>query len=91
MIPLLCVILFAIIGTWILIDPTPSLIILNFPEFIGRLAIGVWFWIVTIPAIFQFHVKLIPITSIIYYANLFDEVLIMGRTPLGKEPEELDD
>ena len=91
MIPLLCVILFSILGTWILIDPLPGYLLLNFPEVVGRILIGIWFWVVTTPAIFKFHMKIIPVTTILYYADLIDEITLMAKTPLGQEPKDKED
>ena len=83
MIPTICVILFAILGSWILIDPVPGHILLNFPEFVGRLAFIVWYNIVSIQFIFNMHVRLMPIRSIIFYSDMLEEAILMSETPLG--------
>ena len=82
-IPYLCVVLFTIFGTWVMIDPVPGHILLNFPEFLGRILTIIWFTIVRSGPVVQFHMRLMPITSILYYADLIEEMLIMAETPLG--------
>ena len=85
-IPYLCVVLFTIFGTWVMIDPVPGHILLNFPEFLGRILTIIWFTIVRTGPVVHFHMRLMPITSILYYSKndyVIEEMLVMAETPRG--------
>lgn len=86
--PLFYVALFGLLGSWILIDPLPGLILLNFPEFIGRIAFVVYYNIVCCGPVVEFHVRLFPIRAILFYSDLIEEALIMSYTPLGGDEED---
>lgn len=83
MIPILCVLIFSIVGTWMMIDPLPSALILNFPEVVGRVTFVLWYRIVTSRIIFNTHARLMPIMTIFYYTDLVLEAKIMSETPIG--------
>ena len=92
--PLFYVALFALLGSWILIDPMPGYILLNFPEFIGRIAIIIYYHIVTLRPVVEVLVRVAPRWSVIYYFDLISEMEDMASTPLGGgeyEDEEDDD
>ena len=83
MIPMLCVLIFSIVGTWMMIDPLPGDIILHFPELVGRLTFMLWYRIVATRFVFNIHTKIMPVRSIMYYADLIDEAKLMAETPIG--------
>lgn len=83
LIPFICVLLFSIIGTWLLLEPAVAYYIIYFPELVGRITFVVFFQIVTHPIILNFHLRFFPIRSIFFYSGLLDEVHIMSITPLG--------
>lgn len=91
MIPILCVILFFILGLWILADPLPGILLLNFPEIIGRLVIALHYQFVTQAWLVTFAVTLAPTTSTIAYMRLIAEMEMMLSTPLGNMPAQEDD
>ena len=91
MIPILCVILFFILGLWILADPLPGILLLNFPEIIGRLVIALHYQFVTQAWLVAFVVTLAPTTSTIAYLRLIGEMELMINTPLGNMPAQEDD
>lgn len=91
MIPILCVILFFILGLWILADPLPGILLLNFPEIIGRLVTALHYQFVTQPWLVAFAVTLAPTTSTIAYLRLIGEMELMLNTPLGNMPAQEDD
>lgn len=82
-IPYLCVVLFTILGTWILIEEYPRVILLNFPELVGRIITIIWFTIVRCGPVVNFHMRFFPYRSIFFYADLIEEMLVMSVTPLG--------
>ncbi len=88
---LICLLLFSLIGTWMLFDPLPGMIIRNFPEIVGRITFVIYYNIVTIPAIVSFTVYRWPQTMMPFYFDLVDEAMIMGITPLGNEISEDDE
>lgn len=90
-VPYLCLFIFALLGSWMMIDNTPSFIIAYFPEFVGRIVMFVWFSIVRSRWVFNFHMNLMPVTSILYYSDLLVEMTIMQETPLGGHREEIDE
>ena len=87
-IPFLCVILFSILGTWLLLEPAVAYYIIHFPELVGRITFIVFFQIVTHPFVLEFHIRFFPIRSVLFYADLIDEVQIMSVTPLGGEQDD---
>ena len=91
MIPILCVILFFILGLWILADPLPGILLLNFPEIIGRFVIALHYQFVTQAWLVAFAVTLAPTTSTIAYLRLIGEMELMLSTPLGNIPAQEDD
>ena len=90
-IPYLSLFIFALLGSWMMLDNTPSFIIAYFPEFVGRIVMFVWFSIVRLEPVVRFHVWLMPVTSILYYSDLLVEMTIMQETPLGGHPVEGDE
>lgn len=82
-VPLLCVLLFAIFGFWILVDEIPRIVLLNFPEIIGRLIFVGWYYIVSAYPVVFWHTRIMPVRSILFYSDLIYEVRMMGETPLG--------
>jgi hypothetical protein len=86
--PLFYVALFAILGSWVVIDPMPGFILLNFPEFVGRVAFIVYYHICTTPAILEFHLKIFPIRSILFYSEMLEEAKLMESTPLGGQEDD---
>lgn len=91
MIPILCVILFFILGLWILADPLPGVLLLNFPEIIGRLVTAFHYQFVTQPWLVNIAITIAPTTCTIAYLRLIGEMEIMLNTPLGNMPIEEDD
>lgn len=91
MIPALCVLAFVILGTWILLDPLPSIVIVNLPEIIGRMTIVTYSWLVTTPFVVELFVRVAPMTAIVFYARLLSEMEVMASTPLASELEREDD
>lgn len=90
MIPIICVFLFSVIGTWMLIEPLPVLIFSYPLEVIGGLTFVIYFNIVTsgpmvwlIVTVFR-HRGFIHLLSL----SLAMEAEIMSETPLGGFPEE---
>ena len=90
MIPAICLLLFSLIGTWMMIDPLPGYIILNFPEFVGRIVMFLWFTVVRSRYVFDFHMWMMPVKSILFYSYLLEEMETMARVPLGMGPETYD-
>ena len=88
---LICLLLFSLIGTWMMFDPLPGFLIRNFPELIGRIVFVIYYNIVTIPAIIYFTVYRWPETMSVFYTNLVNEAIVMGETPLGGEKFDGDD
>ena len=66
-IPYLSLFIFALLGSWMMIDNTPSFIIAYFPEFVGRLTLGVIYNIVTLPPVIELFVRIAPKRSILFY------------------------
>ena len=87
-IPFICVLLFSIIGTWMLLEPSVAYYIIYFPELVGRVVLILFFHIVTNPSVLEFHIRFFPIRSVFFYADLLDEVQLMAETPLGGEEDE---
>ena len=90
-VPYLCLFIFALLGSWMMLDNTPSFIIAYFPEFVGRIVMFVWFSIVRTGPVVRFHAWLMPVTTILYYSDLLVEMTIMQETPLGGHPVEGDE
>lgn len=89
MIPTLCVVLFLILGTWILLDPLPGILLLNLPEVIGRLVIALHYQFVTQEWVVNAMVTIAPRTSVLAYIHLITEIEVMYATPLGgEEPDD---
>lgn len=88
--PLVYVALFGVLGLWILIDPMPGYILLNFPEVVGRVAFFVYYNVVVSKIVFAFHVRFFPIRSVIFYSDLLEEAILMANTPLGGGEEDGD-
>ena len=91
MIPELCVLLLSLVGTWMLIDPVPALIILNFPEVIGRLAFALFYVFITRPPFPNVILRVFGARGYMWYMQLIMEAAIMEETPLGGWPEEEED
>ena len=81
--PLICVILFSFLGFWIVVDETPGILLLNFPEVVGRLIFVGWYYIVSAYPVVFWHTRFMPIKSILYYSDIIAEIRMMGETPLG--------
>ena len=90
MIPMICVLLFSLIGTWMMIDPLPGYLLLNFPELVGRLTLGVIYNIVTLPPVIELFVRIAPQRSLLFYMRFMMEMQIMLNTPLGVDPLDVD-
>ena len=91
MIPILCVILFFILGLWILADPLPGILILNLPEIIGRLVIAAHYTFVAQEWVVNSMVTVSPETALRAYIHLSNEIEDMYTTPLAHLPEYDDD
>ncbi len=87
-IPFICVLIFSIIGTWMLLEPVVAYYIIHFPELVGRISFIVFFQIVTHPIILNFHIRFFPIRSVFFYADLLDEAKLMQEIPLGGEEDD---
>ena len=90
MIPILCVILFFILGLWILTDPLPGVLLLNFPEIIGRLVVVFHYYFVTQSWLMNLMISIAPLTSVVVYFRLIAEMEDMQNTPLANLPLEDD-
>jgi len=91
MIPILCVILFFILGLWILADPLPGILLLNFPEIIGRIVTALHYQFVTQPWLVNVAITIAPVTCTIAYMRLIAEMEMMLTTPLGHMPVQEED
>lgn len=90
MIPILCVILFFILGLWILTDPLPGVLLLNLPEIIGRLVVVFHYYFVTQSWLMNLMISIAPLTSVVVYFRLIAEMEDMQNTPLANLPVEDD-
>ena len=94
MIPILCVILFFVLGLWILVDPLPGILILNLPEIIGRLVVATHYLFVSQEWVVNSMVAVSPETALRAYIHLSNEIEELYTTPLTHLPfddEEGDD
>lgn len=91
MIPAICLLIFSIMGTWMMIDPLPSYFIRNFPEIIGRFLVALHYWIATYPPFVEAFVRIAPRTAMIRYFILIGEIQDMAELPLGADYETFDD
>lgn len=88
MIPYITVIIFALLGLWIINDEYPRIVLLNFPELIGRLLFVGFFLVVRTRWVIESHVHFMPIKSIIFYSDLIAEMNLMSEIPLGGELDD---
>ena len=91
MIPAICLLIFSIVGSWMMIDPIPSYFIRNFPEIIGRFLVALHYVIATFPPFVDIFVRIAPRTALIRYFILIGEIEEMAITPLGADHETFDD
>ena len=88
MIPYITVIVFALLGLWIISDEYPRIVLLNFPELIGRLLFVGFFLVVRTRWVIESHVHFMPIKSILFYSDLIAEMNLMSEIPLGGELDD---
>ena len=88
MIPYITVIVFALLGLWIISDEYPRIVLLNFPELIGRLVFVGFFLVVRTRWVIESHVHFMPIKSILFYSDLIAEMNLMSEIPLGGELDD---
>lgn len=91
MIPIICVFLFSVIGTWMFIEPLPVLIFSYPLEFIGRVAFAIYFNIVTRGPMVWLIITVFRQRGFIHLIAITMEAEVMSQTPLGGFPEEDDE